>query len=193
MEVNTNQETHQTSTSKPGSPKKKDNTLKIVLIVVGVVGGLLIIGAVAMTVFFGSLFNRATKNISVNGTKDNGSVTVKTDDGKSTATYGTDAKLPDGFPSDIPIYEPSNIIYATSTDKKHYSVSARTADSTKDVLSYYKKELATQGWKATSESSYGEGTILIYKKNNRQLTASVSTQDDKTAEKTFFSVSVTEN
>jgi hypothetical protein len=193
MEVNTNQETHQTPTPKPGSPKKKDNTLKIVLIVVGVIGGLLIIGAVAMTVFFGSLFNRATKNISVNGTKDNGSVTVKTDDGKSTATYGTDAKLPDGFPSDIPIYEPSNIIYATSTDKKHYSVSARTADSTSDVLAYYKKELATQGWKATSESSYGEGTILIYKKNNRQLSASVSTQDDKTAEKTFFSVSVTEN
>lgn len=175
----------------PQGEKKKDNTLKIVLIVVGIVVGLMILAAVAMTVFVGSLFGRATKNVKVTSNGQGEGVTVKSSDGQTTSTYGTNAKLPDTWPSDIPIYSPSTIVAASKSGDSHYSASFKTNDSTDQVSAYYKQELPKQGWKNINESSYGDGTILSYKKNDRSLTFSVSNQANEDTEKTWVSLSTT--
>ncbi len=177
-------------TKKPAVPKKKDNTLKIILIIVGVFVGLMILGTIAVSVFVGSIFNSATKNIKVDGDGDKGSVTIKSTDGSTTATYGNDASLPEGFPSDVPIYEPSTIVYATKTGNNRFSASAKTSDSASQVLAFYKADLSDKGWTNTHESSYGQGSILTYEKDDTLLSVSVSTQDTEESEKTFISLGV---
>lgn len=177
---------------KSSDTKKKDNTLKIVLIVVGALVGLMILGVIVTSIFIGSLFGNATKGIKVTGDEDSGSVTIKSNDGQSTTTYGNDASLPDGFPSDVPIYDPSTTVYATKTDDKHYSVALKTADATDKVLAFYSDELTKQGWTSTHESSYTGGNIILYKQGDRSLSLSVSTQENEEVEKTFVNLAITE-
>ncbi len=172
--------------------KKKDNTLKIVLIVVGGVVGLMILAGVGMAIFVGSIFKEATKNVEVN--KDNGSVTIKTDEGEATASYGNDTQLPDGYPSDVPIYEPSNIVYAIKTDGKNYSVTAKTNDERTAVADYYKSELPKQGWTLDREFSYSQGTSITYNKADRSVTVSVTNPEYTTTEgKTTINITLNQD
>lgn len=165
---------------------KKDNTLKIVLIVIGVLVGIGILSAIAITVLFVSVFHSATKDVNVD--KKGGSVTVKTNNGQSSASYGNDVKLPQGFPTDVPVYKPSTIIYATKTETTRFSVAAKTSASMQTVLDYYKSELTKQGWESTHESSYGDGTLLSYTKDGRTLSVTVSSQNNEATDKTFITI-----
>lgn len=174
----------------PGA-KKKDNTLKIVLIVVGVLVGLGILGTIASIVFFSSLFNAATDGVDVDG-NGNGTVTVKSDSGESTATYGEGATLNDGFPDDVPIFEPSTLVASSKIDDKNYSASAKTSKSTADVLAYYKTELTNAGWENTYEATFEDSAIATYKKGTRGVNVTAGTQQDDKKENTFFTVSATD-
>lgn len=169
------------------TPKKKDNTLKVVLIVVGVIVGLIVLFWVIVVIVIGSLFHRATKNVQING--QNGSVTVKSDNGQSTASYGSNVSLPKNFPSDLPIYKPSTLVGATASDNKNYSATAKTNDSVDTVLNYYRTNMANQGWTSDNESSFTDGTLLSFKKDNRAATISVTNQKTEPTEKTWISIS----
>lgn len=183
---------HETKHEAPKTegPKKKDNTLKIVLIVVGVIVGLMIISGILFSIFVGSIINRAGKNIKVDKDGDSGSINIKTNDGQGSINYGENAKLPDGFPTDVPLYEPSTTVHASKTSDKQYSAGLKTNSSVSDVVAYYRSELAKQGWESTHESSYADGAILNFKKGDRVVTLSVSNQKDEQTEKTFISISV---
>lgn len=169
--------------------KKKDNTLKIVLIVVGVLVGLGVLGTIATIVFFGTLFDKATDGVDVDG---NGTVTVQSDNGESTASYGEGATLQDGFPDDVPIFEPSTLVASSKIDDKNYSASAKTSKSTADVLAYYKAELVKGGWENTYEASFADSAIATYKKGTRSVNVTAGVQDNDPKEKTFFTVSTSE-
>lgn len=160
--------------------KKKDNTAKIVLIVVGGLVGLMILAGIGMAMFVGGIFRQASKNVDVD--TGNGSVTVKTEEGEATASYGNDAQLPEGYPSDLPIYEPSNIVYAIKTDGKNFSVTAKTDDDPQKVRDYYKSELPNQGWELEREYSYTQGSSATYNKGDRSVTVSVTTPEYTTTE-----------
>ncbi len=175
--------------STPAAPKKKmDSGLKIALIIVGVLVGLGILATIAMTVFVGSIFNHAAKNVKVNGNGDGGTVTVKTNDGQTSATYGTGAKLQAGFPTDVPIYKPSTLVASSKTGDNSYSASAKTNDSVDKVTNYYRDQLASGGWTNVHESSYQDGNIMDYKKDNRTLVLSISNQKNETTEKTYITL-----
>ena len=77
------------STKSTGAAKtKKDNTLKIVLIVLGVMVGLGVIGAIAVTILAATLFKSATKNVKINSDGEKGNITIQSDDGKSQTSIG---------------------------------------------------------------------------------------------------------
>jgi ABC-type lipoprotein release transport system permease subunit len=169
------------------APKKKDNTLKIVLIVVGVLVGLGIIGTILATVFFASLFNKATDGVDVN----DGTVTIQSDDGKVTTSAGEGAKLADGWPSDVPIFEPSTLRSSSTSENTSFSAVASTASSVTDVSAYYKAQMAAQGWATQLDSSSAEGTLLSFSKDNRTSSVIVTTSDDNSSsEKTGFVISI---
>jgi outer membrane lipoprotein-sorting protein len=72
--------------------------------------------------------------------------TMKTEGGQAMA-FGKGAKVPDGFPKDIPIY-PGAEIQMSSSDPgtKTFAVQALSADAIDKVAEYYKKEMKAQGW-----------------------------------------------
>ena len=172
----------------PADAKKKtSSTTKIVLIVVGVVVGLAILGTIASMVLFGALLDKATESVDVN----NGEVTVKSDDGQSTTTYGDNVKLADGFPTDVPIFDPSTLKASSKNSTDDFSAVATTAQPVAEVTSFYKTEMAAQGW-TTQYDSTGEGSsLLTFAKGNRTASVIVSTSTEAdSAEKTGFVISV---
>jgi hypothetical protein len=122
--------------------------------------------AVAIVVIAGLVFTTGCAQIAEQAAKsaiegatgvkveDNG-VTVTGKDGQSVA-IGGETKLPDGFPSEIPVYEGAAITSSIATDKG-YMVGLTTPDSARTVLEWYKTELAAKGWevKVPMESDVG--------------------------------------
>lgn len=98
-------------------------------------------------------------NIEVEGD----SVTVETEDGDVTMSSTTD-EMPDGFPSDFPIYDgaeidgTSTIDGETSTD--HY-VNLLSADVPLAVYEWYKAELVSAGWEIESDMKVDDETMLF--------------------------------
>lgn len=183
----------QVSQAKTAETKKKDNTLKIVFIVLGVFVGLSILSVVGLMIFFGSIFGWKDKNVTVNSDGEKGSVTIKSNDGQSATSYGENVQIPDGFPSDVPIYDPATLVSSSKLSEGQYSVSARTASTVSDVTSFYKNDMKEQGWNSQIESSYGDGTILSFKKGNRTASVTVSVQPQESSDrKTFFTVSTSD-
>lgn len=124
---------------------------------------------------FAVAINKAAKDSGVNVS--NGSVTVQGKDGGS-ASFGDNVSLPSGFPSDVPIYKPSEIKGSLKTGKDAYSVTLLTDDSFSQVDSYYKSELAKQGWKSgenNGEFSSGSGKLATYSKGNQTLGILIAT------------------
>lgn len=169
--------------------KKKSSTLKIVLIVVGVLVGLGIIGTILMVVFFSALFKNAAENVSNNS---DGTVTLQSDDGNTKTTVGENVELAQGFPSDVPIFEPSTLLASSKTDETDFSAVARTEKSVSDVSSYYKTTMAAQGWTPQLDSASTDGTFMTYQKGDRTSSVVVTTNNDEGSnEKTGFVVTVT--
>lgn len=115
--------------------------------------------------------------VDVNGN----AVTVKTADG--TATWG-DTKLPDNWPSDAPVYPGTKVAYAGSSNQTNGQsgsmVMLQSTDSGDKVVEFYKKELATQGWKIEGTFSADGTTTFMATKDTRALSMSVAMSDGET-------------
>lgn len=151
----------------------KNNTVKIVVIVVATLIGLGIIGSFVT----GFLLTRATEQglSGLTGGKaklDTKTGTVTVNGGKDKATLSTEQKLPAGFPSDVPVYQPSTIKFSASLSKGSYNVTFSTDDSSALVTKYYDKELPSKGWaiKENSQVSFGSVTTTMYTKGKSELT-----------------------
>jgi hypothetical protein len=174
-----------------GGAKKKDNkTLKIVLIVVGVLVGLGLLATIAMIAFGVALFNNAADKVDV----DDGQVTFQSDDGTVKTNVGEGTQLAEGFPSDVPIYEPSTLMSSSKVNNDQFSAVAKTSKSVADVSAYYKAQMMAQGWTNELDSSASDSTLLTYSKDNRTASVVVtSTPDEQSSEKTGFVVTVSTN
>ena len=173
-------------TSSGPNNNKNNKTLKIVLIVVGVLIGLGLLGTILVVVFFSALFHEAAKNVDLN----NGQVTIKSNEG--TTSVGEGAKLADGFPTDVPIFSPSTLVASSKTDDNSFSAVGKTSKSVADVTNYYKSEMAKLGWTTLLDSTSGDGTLLSFQKDNRSAGVVVTNNaDDSSNEKTGFVVTVT--
>jgi len=110
---------------------------------------------------------------------------IKSEGGTDTnVSFGSNAKLPENFPSDVPVFTPSSVLTSYSSKeggKTNYSVTLTTKNTTVDtVLSFYKTQLVSNGWDITTESDFFLKS-LIAEKDGRDLTVSfLDTQDDET-------------
>lgn len=136
---------------------------------------------------------------------DGGSMTVKakTDDGQTVSTYSSDgksanvkaedgssmafgkgAKVPEGFPKDIPIY-PGAEIQMSSADpaNKMFVVQALCPDAVDKVAAHYKKEMTAQGWSegdGVVQTGYTAMHMLNFEKGEATVMVMVMAQDGKT-------------
>lgn len=111
--------------------------------------------------------------------------TMTTGDGGASMAIGKGAKLPDGFPKDIPIYAGAEI-QMTSADpaSSSFSVQAMSSDAIDKVAEYYKKEMKSQGW-TESQGMVQTGDnpmhMLNFEKGESNAVIVVTSQDGKTS------------
>jgi hypothetical protein len=97
-------------------------------------------------------------------------VTVTGPDGQ-TVTTGESAELPDGFPTDVPLYE-GKIVSSVKTGNG-FLVSLETPDEAKAIYDWYQTEVEAEGWTKTTEMSTPEGGLIAAEKAGSTLAVNV--------------------
>lgn len=84
-------------------------------------------------------------------------------------SFETEGKLPEGFPSDFPLYPGAKISSswnASSEESKGYSLILETEAKPGEVDKYYKEELVKKGWKITSQFTDQESFTYTFEKGS---------------------------
>lgn len=115
---------------------------------------------------------------------DNETTTFTTDEGSTVVGSGS---LPDNFPEDVPIYPDTTITFShvgSGDEESSASTTLETKDSQEKVTSWYKEEIAKNGWTIESTDNWGvnadQYTSYTASKNDRELSIGVSVADDLT-------------
>lgn len=103
-----------------------------------------------------------------NGTGSTGNGSTNDDDYLSTLPSGT---IPTGFPTDVPIFTGSKVVYGVK-DNNEFVVSLAAKASAAEVTAFYKSELAKKGWTITSEQTF-LGNLLTAEKGSNELSVIV--------------------
>jgi hypothetical protein len=118
---------------------------------------------------------------------DNGGVTVKDEKGGQTQ-IGDNAKMPDGWPSDTPLYPDVKLAMSSKnknsdTGKNEYSVLGEVTNGTiKDVYNWYKDKFGS-GWEIPTdqytESADGDFAVLNFKNDKYNVNIMITEADKK--------------
>lgn len=112
------------------------------------------------------------------------SLSMQGTDGNVTVMGGGDAKIPDTFPKDVPLYPGMKLLVVQSMpEQQGYIIQARSDDSMDKVTAYLKKEAAAQEWKETlamSQAGDPPMQMLGYSKDNRVLHFVLNSEDGGT-------------
>jgi len=124
---------------------------------------------------------KGVKDSGLNVDGKTGSVSVQGKDGESVSVGNT--KVPQGFPSDVPIYQPSDVILAIKT-KEGYNVTLATNDDSQKVLDFYTSKLSSNGWsKSENEFNFEAGSAQSFTKGSNQLVVLIGTDNKSTSGK----------
>ena len=166
-----------TQPTHPGTPGKAgaSKVLIIVLVIVGVVvlgccGGIttcmLIARHAAQSVQESIKQDMRSRGVSVGGVTEG----------------GTEAKLPDNFPSDVPVYSGLRPTVSVA-DRAHDAGSVgfiSSSASSSDVVSFYHDKMKSGGWTEDTNLSVGSTTTLAYSQGASKVTVSVTASGGQT-------------
>jgi len=140
----------------------------------------------------GGILSKATGG-KVNVDTDSGKVQFKDNKTGQTVAFGEDLKLPDDFPSDVPIYGGAKIS-AVTTNKQEGSANATlTSSDDKDaVLKWYEDKMKSDGWEEKNSSTINNVEFREYAKGKAKLAVSIWPNDDQQKKGTFITLSRTE-
>ena len=102
-----------------------------------------------------------------------GTTNITTKDGAM--AFGEGAKVPDNWPSDVPVYSKLKLLSAVATPPV-FTVSGTTSDTADAVLAYYKEHAAKNGWKEDQVVSQPPMSMLTYSKDTRKLNIIISSE-----------------
>jgi hypothetical protein len=123
----------------------------------------LALGATGCGAIIKGVAEKAT-GVKVDESGDN--MTVTGADGQS-VTVGEGAELPDGFPTDVPLYE-GKIVTSVKTDTG-FMVSLETPDEATTIYDWYQTEIEAEGWTKKTEMSTPEGGLIAAEKGTSTL------------------------
>jgi len=120
------------------------------------------------------------EEVKVEGDENQGQIKIKTKDGESRIVYGNN-KLADGFPKDIPIYQPATVQMSQIMESGKTIMASLTADDDiEKVVQFYKKALPEAGWKVSGEMTMGGTALIQGEKGEKELNVSVNREEGKT-------------
>lgn len=103
--------------------------------------------------------------------------------GAMSMVIGEKAKVPDGFPKDVPVYPGLQISMAVEdASQEMYTISGVTSDPLDKVVAFLKDKAPAQQWEemllAGQEGT--ESRVLMFGKENRVLTVSAAREGSRT-------------
>ena len=106
--------------------------------------------------------------------RDDGDITIETTDG--TVKSSTDAKLPEGFPADVPLIDGTiiNAVSITESDQRGWTVMITTDASPADAAAEVKAQLTAAGFTVNGTTDAGQMVQLILESSSYQILAGVS-------------------
>ena len=155
-----------------------------------IISTILIVFGIALVGFVTYSIQKAAKDAGLN--VNNGSITATNKNGES-VSVGNDVKLPSGFPSDVPIYEPSEVKAAVTTKKDTYAVTLVSSDASTKVNEYYNQQLPKDGWVGGADNAQfdtGSGKLASYTKGDRTLTVIIAADQSSSKDKTSIVLTV---
>ena len=120
---------------------------------------------------------------------ENGGVSVKDENGGQTQ-IGENVKIPDGWPSETPLYPDIKLSMSTKTknsdtSKNEFSVlGLATKGTVRDVYNWYKDKFGS-GWEVTTdqytESSDGDFVVLDFKSSKYEVSIIIAASGETTS------------
>jgi hypothetical protein len=87
--------------------------------------------------------------------------------------------LPEGFPTDVPIYPGAKVATSVKTgDAMHATL--QTSDAADKVSAFYKEKMKANGWELKTTMDMGQGTMLVGLKAGQSLNAMIARGDKGT-------------
>jgi hypothetical protein len=124
------------------------------------------------------------ENAQVDINENDGTTTVKTEEGET--TWGA-TEIPENFPGDVPIYPEAKVTFAhvgAGGDGESASASLETGDSADKVSAWYKEAMNTNGWTVEGTDTWGAGAekYVSYfgKQGNRDFSVGISSAEGVT-------------
>ena len=104
-----------------------------------------------------------------------GSFSFKDSKTGETVAIGVNAKIPTGFPSDVPRYEGSTVTIASLTQDGKRALLAVTVIGTEPtkISEWYDQQITASGYERISKSSVSETLFNEYKKRNVKMIITV--------------------
>ncbi|MDP2183742.1 MAG: hypothetical protein Q8K99_14400 [Actinomycetota bacterium] len=160
--------------------------LLLVLLAIAVMVGLPGCGAVAEKTV------EETTGVKVDD--NSGSVEVEGEDGTKMTVGTAEGELPEGLPSDVPVYDGDAVgggVFEVP-EAKTFSFNIMTKDDVKTVVDWHRSELADKGWKTDAQGNLsGDEMALIHATKGDKLDIVVTITKDESGD-TSISCVVTE-
>ena len=113
----------------------------------------------------------------VRATADDQGSRFESDDG--TILTGDQAKLPDDFPEDVPLYPGLKLNVVSDMQNGAAIMVQGEVDATiEEISAYYEKEAADQGWTTETEMKQPQMAMYIFKKDGRTMQVLAVPEDD---------------
>ncbi len=109
---------------------------------------------------------------------DEGKMTVQ-DEGQSTTVDVEGAELPEGWPSDAPVYDGTITASVVNSqgDAVAYSIVVETEDAHDDVVAWFERELKDEGWNVEATMRTGTGSTIAASKGSWRLNLVIVAED----------------
>lgn len=98
-----------------------------------------------------------------------GTIQVTGEKGTATMTMGDQAKVPDGWPKEVPVYAGLKIELAQADQGANaFTVAGSSPDAYDKVAAFYEKTFKDAGWSESLNMKQPDSIMLSYGKDNRQ-------------------------
>ncbi len=177
----------------PVDTKKSKGLPTWLIAIIGCFGCLTLVGIV-MSIAGGVIFSKLGVNLLKKGIETKTGMSINTDAGKEGISFkdsetGTEVsigegKVPSDFPKDFPLYpgaKPVGNLAGTEKGEtqKGFWIIFSTNDKATDVVSYFEKNLKSNGWVTENTMNLGEVTTIQVRKGTNVGTVTVSTDKEK--------------
>ncbi len=121
-------------------------------------------------------------DIDIDSESESFSMSIRGEQGGMNVAAGENAKLPDNFPEDVPLYPGTKLqVVSTMADNNMFMVQGSTPDAADKVIAHLGKEASAKGWSESMSMNMGAGQRMInYEKDNRILHFMIVREDNLT-------------